>query len=229
MKKYTIMLVIILSLFSCKETMDVPADGLNLYFEGPQPVSDSEIQKIPASFLGFYQEDESSYLRVEQNAVLWDYHLKFKIHKNFVDSLKVNFKLADGKMIDKKTNEAYTVSDSGDSLLLDNISTDTLFKFSGTQKAKRINGQLVLSTKDSTYWKIKTLTAHKDKLTMRFFYSKEDRNRMDSVTKIKARKLDSTSYVLNPSRSELKKILKLKRLGEEHSFKKIRAKNNNTI
>ena len=223
MKKYLIMSVIILSLFSCKENMDIPADGLNLYFEHPQPINDSELQKIPSVFTGLYEEDESSYLRVEPNAVLWDYHLKFKIHKNFVDSLKVNFKLVDGKMIDKKTNECYTVADSGDSLLLDNISTDTLFKFSLTQKAKRINGQLILSTKDSTYWKIKTISMHKNRLTMRFFYSKEDMARMDSVTKLKAKKLDSTSYVLSPARNEFRKILKLKKLGEEHSFKKIKV------
>jgi len=58
---------------------------------------------------------------------------------------------------------------------------------------------------------------------MRFFYSKEDMARMDSVTKLKAKKLDSTSYVLSPARNEFRKILKLKKLGEEHSFKKIKV------
>jgi len=203
--------------------MEIPANGLKLYFENPQPVNDSEISKIPNAFIGLYEEDESSYLRVDQDAVLWDYHLKFKIHKNFVDSLKVNFKLVDGKMIDRKTNEAYAVSDCGDSLLLDNISTDTLFKFSKTQRAKRINGSLVLNSKDSVYWNIKTLDTHKDRLTMRFFYSQKDRERMDSIMKTKSKMLDSTAYVLNPSRNEFRKILKLKKLGEEHNFKRVKA------
>ena len=223
MRKFIILSVIVLSLFSCKNDMEIPANGLKLYFENPQPVNDSEISKIPNAFIGLYEEDESSYLRVDQDAVLWDYHLKFKIHKNFVDSLKVNFKLVDGKMIDRKTNEAYAVSDCGDSLLLDNISTDTLFKFSKTQRAKRINGSLVLNSKDSVYWNIKTLDTHKDRLTMRFFYSQKDRERMDSIMKTKSKMLDSTAYVLNPSRNEFRKILKLKKLGEEHNFKRVKA------
>ncbi|MNL51621.1 hypothetical protein D3C87_1747320 [compost metagenome] len=89
------------------------------------------------------------------------------------------------------------------------------------QKLKRINGQLVLSTRDSIFWKIKTITLEKDILKIKNIYLPEDLRKLDSVTTIKAKILDSLSYLIKPTRKEFKNILKIKKLGYDQEYTKV--------
>jgi hypothetical protein len=99
---------------------------------------------------------------------------------------------------------------------------DTLFFFSETKKAKRINGDLILNEKDSIYWKVKMLSLNKNTLNIKVLYSDEDLKRMDSITKIHSKKIDSLSYIISPSRSEFKKFSKVKNFGFNSKFVKIK-------
>ena len=53
-------------------------------------------------------------------------------------------------------------------------------------------------------------------------YSEEDLKRIDSVTKIKSAMIDSTLFILKPSRNEFKRILNIKDLGETAAYKKVK-------
>jgi hypothetical protein len=97
---------------------------------------------------------------------------------------------------------------------------DTFFVFSNTQKAKRFNGQLVLNFKDSIYWKVKSICLEKNILKIKYIYSDEDLKKMDSLTKIKSTRIDSSSFIIRPSRNEFKRILNLKNLVEDSEYKK---------
>jgi hypothetical protein len=93
--------------------------------------------------------------------------------------------------------------------------------FSATQKAKLIHGQIVLNTKDSIFWNAKILSLHKNTLRLKYIYSEEDLKRMDSITKIKSTMLDSSSFVIKPSRREFIKLIKLKHFGYDQEYVKI--------
>ncbi|MNK85875.1 hypothetical protein D3C87_1057720 [compost metagenome] len=93
------------------------------------------------------------------------------------------------------------------------------------QKLKRINGQLVLSTRDSIFWKIKTITLEKDILRIKNIYLLEDLRKLDSVTTTKAEMLDSLSYLIKPTRKEFKNVLKIKKLGYDRVYKEVSSQN----
>jgi hypothetical protein len=94
--------------------------------------------------------------------------------------------------------------------------------FSNTQKAKRFDGKLILNYKDSDFWTIKDLRVEKNKLKIQYIYSEVDLIRIDSITKLKSKMIDSTTFVIKPSRNEFKRILNLKNLGEITEYEKIK-------
>ena len=206
-------------LYSCKKTEVFL--GPNLYFENPQPINDSELSKFPNKFKGLYIDEDSLFLKIQENVIFTERYFKFKIHKNELDSLKNEFIFSKGKLINKKRNETYEVAIKEDSIELTNKTIDTIFIFSNTQKAKRINGSLVLNTKDSVFWTIKTISLEKNILKLKYIYSEEDLKKLDSILKEKPKMIDSSSFIIRPTRNEFKKILNLKNFGDDHEFKKV--------
>lgn len=208
-------------LFSCKKA-DTPAfDGFTLYFEKPQPIQDSELSKIPNKFRGLYANSDSVFIRIKENVILRENDYKFRFHKNQMDSLKQAFDLSNGKYILKINQQVFDYKTIGDSIELSNKEVDTLFAFSNTQKAKRINGQLVLNTKEAFFWKTKIIQLDKNILTIKEMCSAEDLKKLDSLTKQKSVSIDSTTFIIKPSRKEFKTILKLKQLGFELEYNKV--------
>jgi hypothetical protein len=221
MKKYLLILGLLLVINSCKRSDSPADDGFNLYFENPQPINDSELSKIPNKFIGLFMDSDSGYVNVKENIVLKEHYYKFKFHKKDMDSIKEVFNLVGNKYIFKINNEAYDYKYIGDSIEFSNKQIDTFFIFSKTQIAKRFNGQLVLNYKDSIFWNVKTLHLEKDVLKITYHYSQDDLKRMDSVTKIKSVAIDTATYISKPSRNEFKRILNLKNLGYEQNYKRV--------
>ena len=146
---------------------------------------------------------------------------KFRIHKNSLDSIADEIVRVNDKYRFK--NETTFLEDKiiGDSIEFSQKEIDTLFVFSDKQKAKRINGNLVINNKDSIYWQTKLVYLNKDELVVKYLYSDDDLRKMDSITKIKSKQLDSTTYVIFPSRSEFKRFFEVKNFGYESKYKKI--------
>ena len=109
-----------------------------------------------------------------------------------------------------------------DSIEITDIRIDTIFQFSDFQKAKRINGNLVISEKDSIYWNVKMFIFDKDKLIVKHLYSDSDLTKMDSITATKSRRIDSTTFVIAPKRNEFKQFFKLKNFGYDLNYSKIK-------
>jgi hypothetical protein len=213
MKKYFLFLGL-LFIVSCKKA-DAPYAGFYMCFENPQPINDSELSNIPNKFRGNFMNSDSIYINVKENIILEESYNKFRIHKKDLDSLKEFFSYPNSKF------ELSSKIIKGDSLEIIKKDIDTFFVFSNTQKAKRIDGQLVLNYKDSIFWKVKVISIERNTLKIKYIYSEEDLKRMDSLTKIKSTMIDSSLFLLKPSRNEFKRIINLKRFGEEHSYKKI--------
>lgn len=219
MKNLLIVLMTTLLFTSCKERA-VPL-GNTCYFAQSQPINDSELNSIPNKFIGLYVNQDSTYFNVSRNLITNESFFKFRIHKNSLDSVADELLKINGKYRFK--NETTFLEDRkiGDSIEFSQKQIDTFFIFSDKQKAKRINGKLVISEKDSIYWQTKLVYLYKDEFVIKYLYSDDDLRKMDSITKIKSKQLDSTTYLISPSRSEFKRLFEVKDFGYEVKYKKI--------
>lgn len=109
-----------------------------------------------------------------------------------------------------------------DSIELTHINLDTIFKFSENKIIKRINGNLVWSEKDSIYWRIRMLSLEKETLKIKHLYSEKDILKMDSITEKPSQKIDSTTFIIRPTRKEFGQFFKIKNFGYDQNFTKIK-------
>ena len=214
---------LVISLFtlfvSCKQADAVPYYGIDFLFKESQPIDDREIDHLPNRFIGSYTNQDSTNLIIEGKAVYYKWKTKSNISFSAFDSIKDSLKVVENRIyFDAKFVEFRKLKDS---IEITDINYDTIFSFSDFQKAKRVKNSIVFSTKDSIYWKIKILTLDHNKLTTKTLVSDEDLIRMDSISKIKAQKIDSTKIIVQLSKREFKKMLTLKRFGYDQNFKKI--------
>lgn len=223
MKKYILVLGI-LAFLSCKRAEMAEQTGLNFYFEKTQPINDAELSKIPNKFQGLFMNSDSLYLNVKDNMILKESYDKFRFPKSEFDSIKLNFDKVGDKYISKFNKDVFDCKYFKDSIEFTNKRIDTFFIFSESNKAKRFDGKLVLNYKDSIYWKVKSLRLEDNNLKIKYIYSEEDLKRMDSLTKVKSKMVDSSSFIIKPSRNEFKRILNLKNLGGEFEYKKVQNK-----
>lgn len=214
------LLIAVLFVFSCRSTIAEPT-GNNYYFENPQPVDNSELSKIPAKFQGIFMSSDSTFLNIKNNVILSERFLKFKVHKDKIDSLKLDFDYLNGTYISKVNHQVFETNKIGDSIELFKKQIDTLFIPSNSQKVKQVNNYLILNTNDLIYWKIRILSLENNTLKLKSIYSDEDLKKINSITKNKSEKIDSSSFIIRPTRREFKNILNLKKLGEEQQFKKV--------
>lgn len=220
MKKYLLILGLII-LVSCKKTEEIVPFESNFRFSSAQPINDTELSKIPNKFLGIFRNTDSTYLIINSKSILSEKYARFKVNKLMLDSLKTEFSFQNGKYILKDTKQIYDSKIVGDSIELSSKNVDTLFVLSKSQKAKRINGHLIISQKESFYWTSKILTLDDKVLKIREIYSEKDRIRLDSLTTIKSKEVDSATFLVEPTRREFGKILNLKNFGFEQQFTKI--------
>ena len=138
-----------------------------------------------------------------------------------MDSLKSEYNLVDGKLITSDTKDKFDIKVVGDSIELSQRIEDTLCRLSYNEKVKRINGQLILSTRDSLFWQIEMISLEKNVLKFKSIYLPQDLQKLDSITAIKGKMLDSLSYLIKPTRKEFKNILKIKNLGNDREYTKV--------
>lgn len=218
MKKLFCIVFLAFFVTSCK---DIALSEMTIcYFRSPQPVNDSEISKIPNKFIGKYISKDSLYLNVEHNLITTQSFFRVKFHKNEIDSLKKEFCFSSGKWINKRSKAMFDHKEIGDSLELSTKEIDTFFIFSNSSKAKKINGKLVLNEKDSIFWRTKWISLQKNNLLIHSISTSEDIINMDSITKNKSIMIDSSTFILNPSRIEFKRFLEMKKNESVIEFKK---------
>lgn len=215
-KRATLLIIAAIFAASCKKE-SVETD---FYFAEAQPVNDSELSRLPDKYTGTYSGEEGDTLKIDDKAIYNQYSYITGISK---DSLKAatgeGEYLSNAFRIDSNKDN-YIVREDKDSVYVRSTYRDTLFAFSDAAKAKRINGQVVLSRKDSVYWKVSLLTIKGDSLSLRLLSRKADYNLLQSKVKDISVNADTTVVHIKPSRSEFKSILKLK-LGADRKYKKI--------
>lgn len=214
-------LLLIFLVVSCKEKAAFFQEN-QYFFDQPQPINDSELSRIPSKFHGQFFDDNNNLISVTSNLITTQYSYKFMIHEKMLDSFIQLYDLKNDRMIDKKTKEILFLKKVADSLELTSKFNDTTFRFSNYSKAKRLNGQVVLSKKDSIYWTVKIMSIENKKLIFKTLGRFSDLLKMDSITKIHSKMIDSTTFYINPSRSEFMKFLRNSDFGYDEIYKKNR-------
>lgn len=220
-KSVLVLLVFLSLIYSCKEIEAFP-EGNSFYFSEPQPINDSEIYSIPNKFVGLYVNEDSIYVNISKKYILKESYFKFRLHIDSLDVFGNELVKFNGKYKFKNTETFLQNKRIGDSMEFSEKRVDTFFVFSNNQKAKRISGKLVLSEKDSVFWQSKLVYLDNENLVIKYFYSDDDLRKMDSITKIKSKQLDSTSYLISPSRDEFKRFFEIKNLGYESKYRKVK-------
>lgn len=209
----------VLFLVSCKQADAVPYYGIDFLFKKTQPINDNEINQLPNKFIGNYINQDSTFLIIDKRVIYYKWITKSNISFLEFDALKDSMKIVDNRI--NHNNNFFEFRKLKDSVEISNTNYDTLFSLSEVNKAKRIKGLIILNSKDSVYWKIKVLSLKNKDLKLMTLVSDEDLVRLDSLSKIKSQKIDSTKSVFELSKSEFKKMLTLKKLGYIQEYKKL--------
>lgn len=218
--KKVVLLAFISVLCSCKMKETAAVDGVNYFFEKPQPIEGRELTKIPNKFQGKFMSQDSICLIIVDNCIYKSYFLKSKIQKSALDSIKTKFKNLNNKIVLKDFDKVYDFRILNDSVELSTEIKDTIFFFSKNQTAKRFDGQLILNLKDAVFWKVKIISIQKNILKIKQCFDLSDLKILDSITKKKSKSIDSTGYLIQASRKEFKTIIRCKKLGYETNYQK---------
>ncbi len=165
-------------------------------------------------------DSDSLFLSITKEAMFYESNFRFRIHGSSIDSLKTEFDFVNDKYIFKMNKEGFGYKIIGDSLELNTTRRDTFFTFSNERKVKRMGNELIVSQKDSIYWLIKIYSLNDNILTVKQLYLDSDLRKMDSITKIKSKMIDSTTFLIQPTRNEFKRFLDLENFGYDRNFKK---------
>lgn len=221
--KKIIITVVLFALWSCKETIVEEDGGTTFYFDSPQPANDFELSSFPLKFRGVYIIGDTE-LHIDKKDIYYAYLEDGKFAKAEMDSLKsggIIYEKNELILKEGKHTIVYNTKEEKDSIYFFRRRNDTIFKLSSTQKAKRINGQLILSTKDSVFWDVKMLTIEKDSLRWTYLTYKEDYLALKPIVKKMSINVDTTIVHLWPTRKELGKIMQLETL-KSNKYKRIK-------
>lgn len=210
-----------MSFFSCKQAEAVPDFGIDFLFKEPQPINDREIKHIPNRFVGSYINQDSTYLIITDKVICNKWITRNNISLSEFESVKDSVKIIGNRMYLFDSKKFFDFRKVKDSIEIKDTYYDTIFSISDFNKVNRIKGAIVLNAKDSIYWKIKILSLDKKNLKLMALVSDDDLTRIDSLSKIKVQKIDSSRNVIELSKTEFKKMLTLKNLGHIQEYKKL--------
>ncbi|TDP60849.1 hypothetical protein [Flavobacterium dankookense] len=219
--KYFLLIIVFLSYMSCRQTDAVPYFGIDFLFKEPQSINDIELKHFPNKLIGSYINQDSTYLIITDKVICNKWIKRNNVSLSEFDSVKDSVKIIGNRMYLLDSKKFFDFRKVKDSIEITDTYYDTIFSISNFNKANKIKGAFVLNTKDSIYWKIKVLSLDKKNLKLMTLVSEDDLARIDSLSKIKVQKIDSTRNVIELSKAEFKRMLTLKNLGHIQEYKKL--------
>ncbi len=189
-------------------------------FEEPQPSDRNDLNQIPRKLRGSYiSNSDSTFLTISEDRIVEWMDLETR---TLIDSLDMEI---DSTMMTEVTPDSVQVIDGAfnlsfkflpsDSVIVYYSYRDTVFEISNEQVLRRFKGHYFLNyrrTEDN--WIVRRLTLDKGELSFSKVRVPEDFNELKEITEVKEIKSDSgkvVGYKLNPTRKELKQLMK-------HSF-----------
>jgi hypothetical protein len=211
MKRKTVVFILLVFLLGC---------GPYIWFKVPQPQGRENLKGFPAELQGKYSSVlDTVIIHIEKDKIIREYR------ENLLMT-KVEFREETGDSIAEDTaftfsgNWQITVKSFGDSVQIFSKKDDELFHISERQILREYKGYYFLNYKDTNnFWKVKLLKLQQDSLEYDFILRDDDLKQIRSITKVEVKKdssEESSRYYLDPTRRELKKILRKRKPGEKY-------------
>ena len=200
----------------------------SIEFEQPQPANQSNLNTIPKKLRGTYKStDDSSYLIIDKQNIIDHYQVSFRSHMDSLDFELDSAELvkqSDSSLLYREDNAFLSMNIFGDSVYGFISLTDTSFTLSESNIPRRYKGYYFLNFKRSaSNWKVRMLSKERKQLKVSRFTIGDKLDELQEITDITEIKTDSgkvTGYKLNPSKKELKKLLKFS-FKEEEIYEKV--------
>lgn len=221
LNKAIIYLLLILAVSACENPIK---------FEEPQPVDQSDLKKIPKRLRGNYQSDSGdTFLSISDSKIIeWS---KFA-HRLLIDSLDIDSELINEyspetvQLIEGKYNLTIQLLPN-DSVLVDYFYADTIFDIRSENLLRKFKGHYFLNyQRNDDTWRVRRLTLKKKELSFGSIRIADDIEKLKAITEIEEIKSDSgkvIGYQLNPTRKELKQLMKLQ-FREGKKYHKVKIK-----
>ncbi len=221
MNKLTFLILLFLTLFACEERVK---------FEKPQPPDRNNLNAIPGKLQGTYLSNADSALLTidEQRIIEWtdiEYRtvldsLDMEVDSSlFVNPLSDTIQLTEG-MFNIRLKFLPL-----DSVIVFYSYRDTVFEISNQQIIRKFKGHYFLNYEQTeNNWSVRRLTLNRDELSFSKVRLPEDISELQEITEVEELKSDSgkvVSYRLNPTRKELKKLLK-RSFSETTTYQKLK-------
>ena len=199
--------------------------GPYIWFKTPQPKGFDNLNAFPENLMGKYiSVKDTNTISIEKNAIIREYREKLVM-------TKWEYKEEVGDAISEDTSFMFTdklhvrIKSAGDSVKIFSSKDEDLFHISNRQVLRKYKGYYFLNFKDTNdYWKVKILRLVGDTLEFDFILTEEDMQKIKGMTRIEVRTdsiEDASKYYLDPSKRELRRILKRRTQGEKYVKSKL--------
>ncbi|MGE0088252.1 MAG: hypothetical protein AB7S50_02105 [Bacteroidales bacterium] len=212
MNRKIILFLILIFLIGC---------GPFIYFKSPQPAKKSNLSSFPKDLFGSYLSlSDSSIIVIESQKIVkkrfenmimsFDEYSKETGDTLFRDT---TFLFTDNWLINMKT--------VGDSIDVKSSRVEEFFSISNKNILRKYKGYYFLNYEDTNnLWRVEILKLENDTLELGNILTKEDLEKIKSFTIFESytdttEPGKSTKYYLNPSKREVRKILKIRTPGEK--------------
>jgi hypothetical protein len=209
MNRLTLFLLLASTFFACEDS---------LKFEEPQPADKNDLNQIPKKLRGtYFSNTDSTYLTINQEEVIeWADIVTRTIIDSLdleIDSTKINEQTPDSIQIIEGKYDLRFKFLSGDSVIVYYSYRDTLFQISDEHILRRFKGHYFLNyRRNENDWQVRRLTLNKGELSFSRVRIPKDITELQEITDVQEIKSDSgkvVGYKINPSRKELKQLMKL--------------------
>ena len=210
MKKVAISLLIVVLFASCK---DAVLKNSFICFDQSQPVNVSDIASVPSKNQGDFLLSDASNLIVQQKYILRKKRDTIVVSKTEFDSMG-NMEYKKGYVYDKDTRKSFKATFKNDSIAWNEVQVDTLFSFADNEIAKWYKSSLILNKKVNGTYQVNYIQYSKSGVKFVQLGTKKDLDNIlykihiPSVLEIKGK--DTLHVVLSPSRSDFRKLLRMK-------------------
>jgi len=200
-------------------------------FEEPQPLNQPNLIKIPKKLRGtYYASNDSTYLYITSKDIIKQKKFSFS---GLTDSLDIEI---DSTKITYYNQDHLSASEDGfkldlflknDSAFVQFSMTDTIFSLSSNQILRKYKGHYFLNRlRRNGFWRIEKIDISRKSLSFSTLRIPDDITSLSEITAIEPvtnSEKKIVAYQLNPSKKELKKLMK-KTFRTTGKYRKISSK-----